>query len=277
MKTKKIIILSLFILSVFILNNVYAQAIPLNDLELKIEQKHLNNPNEPPLTKHVKVGKTKRTLRAFWYSMAKELSEDSYYHTYKIKANKGILETDNFNSKRSLLLPSMWGDGYIRSETALGFWLDPEFLDLSGKKRIPFNVGFINPNKYLLRAAPDSIFDKITYFQNLYEQYVVDHKIRADVNISKSHAKELKKFIKEFFNARKIAKTKAKLNVNNVEESYPALIIGNHYYHLTVIDDPLNPLVINFKVLADNAPKLFEQQFKEMKKLFEFSVAEVTY
>ena len=83
--------------------------------------------------------------------------------------------------------------------------------------------------------------------------------------------------MKDFFVVGVIAKSNAKLRANNILESYPVLIIGNRYFNLTVINDPLNPLVIQFQLFDDKVPPLFKDQLKELKEMFEFRITEVTY
>jgi len=254
-----------------------AQAIPLNNLELKVEPIHQKDNKEVLTPKTIRIVQTKYALRLFWYTLVKQEEEGAYYKTFKVKASKGIVETDKLEGKRAFFMPTMWGGGYIRTETVLPLWLDPVFLDLKGSKQLPFNVGFLNINKYLLKATPNDVFEKLNYFQNLYNQYVVGFELREDVRLSNTNEKALKKFIKDFFVVGVIAQSKARLRANNILESYPVLIIGNRYFNLTVINDPLNPLVIQFQLFDDKVPSLFEEQFKELKEMFEFRVTEVSY
>jgi hypothetical protein len=269
--------LILFIVCLIIPQIANSQAIPLNKLELKVEPIHQKDNKDVLTPKTIRVVKTKHALRLFWYTLVKQEDEEAYYKTFKVKASKGIVETDKLEGKRAFFMPTMWGGGYIKTETVLPLWIDPVFLDLKGSKQLPFNVGFLNINKYLLKATPNDVFEKLNYFQNLYNQYVVGYELREDIRVSKTNEKALKKFVKDFFVVGVIAKSKAKLRANKIVESYPVLIIGNRYFNLTVINDPLNPLVLQFKLFHDKVPQLFKEQFKELKEMFEFRVTEVTY
>jgi len=269
--------LLVFIFMLSMAQVVYAQAIPLNKMTLQINPLHKNNDDSAIEPKTIRIIQTDKSLKVFWYSLVKEKAADAYYPTFKVKANRGIVETDALNGKAALFYPALWGNGYIRTETALPLWMDPKILELKGRQKIPFNVGIINLNKYLLKAAPDAVFEKISFFQNLYDQYVYGTEIRADVKISKSEEKDLKKFIKEFFSVEQLAKTKSALYVNNVKEDYPVLLIGNRYYEMVVINDPLNPLVIRLKFNNDKAPKLFKKQFDEFAELFEYYISHINY
>ncbi len=76
---------------------------------------------------------------------------------------------------------------------------------------------------------------------------------------------------------RNLAKTKATIVVNSAKETYPAKIIGNNYYQFVVIDDPLNPLVVNFKIFPEKTPRLFRDVFKDLKDDFEYYVTQIHY
>ena len=105
---------------------------------------------------------------------------------------------------------------------------------------------------------------------------IVDEDLQPNVQLSKSDQKELKSFARNFFYTGIIAHTKASLIVNGNKGSYPSVIIGNDYFHLIVIDDPTCPLVIGFQIFAEKTPRLFQDVFKDFKRLFEFQVTQVT-
>jgi len=255
---------------------VQSQAIPFSGMKLKLVPRYKDVAGEIG-SKSVTVYRTKKGIKVVWYSLVKDFDEEAYYPTYKIKSRRGIIETDGLDLKTAFFLPHLWGNGYIRSETALPLWLDPEYLSIKGKQKRSFNSGLLNSNRYLLKMAPDELFDKLNFFQNLYDQYVTGMQVRTDIRLSKKNQRELRKFVKNFFLVKKIAKTKATIYVNKIKESYPSLIIGNEYFHFVVIDDPLNPLVVNFKIFPDKAPKVFRKSFKLFKKNFEYMITQVTY
>ncbi|EKD51117.1 MAG: hypothetical protein ACD_62C00342G0002 [uncultured bacterium] len=269
----------LFILIVLCLwtSDLLAQAMPIEKMSLTIEMQHVGEHEDILTPKTVKFAQTDKALRLFWYSLVKKLDQEAYFHTYRVEASRGIVETDNFAGKRALILPALWGDGYVRSETALPLWVDPEFLSLKGKKQLPFNAGLLNVNKQLLKAAPDEVFEKVNYLQNLYDQYVSGFTVRSDIKLKKVLAKELDDFIRNFFFVVKLSESKVTIAVNRVNEEYPVVWLGNDYYELAVLNDPLNPLVLNFKIHEDKTPKVLQEQFGEIAKLVNFSVKEITY
>jgi hypothetical protein len=266
----------LFFLLLFISANVFAQAIPLKNLTLHLVP--TNKKNSYGLSsKTIQVSKTKKNLKVTWYSLVKELDEAAAYPTYKIKSSRGVIDTDNIELKNGYFQPALWGQGYIRTQSALPLWIDPEYLSLRNNQEKLLNTGILNASKNLLRLAPDKLYEQITYFQNLYDQYVESGQIKDGTGLRKSDKRELKKFIKEFFYVKNIAKTKANITVNQLTEKYPARIIGNNYFQFIVIDDPLNPLVLSFKLYPDKAPKLFKRVLKELQEGIEFYVSQINY
>lgn len=256
--------------------NVFAQAIPLDKVVLRVVPS-AKMAEELLAVKTVQLAQTPSGAKVLWQSLVKERDMNAHYPTFKIRANRGVIETDGFIGKTGFFPPALWGNGYIRTDSFSPLWLDPEFLMLKTRESRAFNVGILNMNPTLLRLVPDKTYQKLSYFQNLYDQYVAVADIKATATVKKTDAKELREFIKEFFVMRNLAKTKATLFVNKDKETYPAKIIGNNYFQFVVIDDPLNPLVINFKIFPEKAPRLFKGVFKDLKDDFEFYVTQIHY
>ncbi|OVE81448.1 hypothetical protein BVY03_03700 [bacterium K02(2017)] len=263
------------LLIIFIPFQLQAQSIPLNGLSIRLVPKDAKTDKVAP--KNINILSSRLGYRVMWYSLVKELQEQTMYPTYRINANRGVIEINNFELKTSFFHPSLWGNGYIRSETALPLWIDPEYLALKGRQKRTLNIGLLNGNKHLIKQAPDSLFDQVNFFQSLYDQYVQGGVVKEEVNLRKSVRKSLKKFTKEFFLVHKVAKTKAELFVGDKKTKLDAVIIGNAYFNLVVIDDPLNPLVIHFKIFDNKVPTVFKQIFKRFKKHFEFRVTQLKY
>jgi len=212
-----------------------------------------------------------------WTSMSKELvSMDPFPH-FKIRAGKGVIHVDGLAGKTGLFHPALWGKGYYRPRSRLPLWLDPAYLELKGKNYKSFDVGFVTADKIVLQSAPDMHFEKISFFQNLYKHYIVNGQIKSSDKLKKTDKRELTKFIHGFFRVRRLAKTKADVVVNKSRKIYPAKIIGNEYYQMVVIDDPLNPLIVSFKISTHKIPRVFQKVFKYFKKHFEYLVTQVNY
>ncbi len=267
--------LKILFLCLFFATNTFAQSIPLQSTTLRIVPRYQALDKGLLGGKFVVVSQTDDGARITWYSIVKELDESGDYPTYKIKSKKGVLDVGGLSNKTTFLLPELWGLGYHRVERALPLWIDPAYLKLKGHEKRTFNVGLINNNADYLRQASPEAYGRLTGFQNLYDQLFVDGEPLA-ASGTKSDQRDLKKFAKEFFFAGEIAKTKASLLVNGTKQNYPALIIGNDYYNLVVIDDPLNPLVVSLHIAADKAPRLFQDVFNDFKQLFEFQVTQIT-
>lgn len=266
----------MLIVTSFIPTNTRAQSIPLNGLSLKLVPQH-ESVAEDVGTKAVQVSYDSRGLKVIWYSLVKNMVEGTEYPTFKIKVRRGIVETDGLELKTALFQPALWGNGYIRTETALPLWVDPEYLKLKGRQKQAFNAGLLGTNKYLLKTAPDRLFEQLTYFQNLYDQYVMGHEVRDDIGLKRSDRSDLREFANEFFLVRRVARTRATLFVNQKKDRYPARIIGNDYFHLVVLDDPLNPLVIRFRVFPEKVPTVFKKIFEQFKRDFEFRITQINY
>lgn len=269
---KKLFFIFLFLISL----NTFAQAIPLDNVVLRLVPS-AKTADELLAVKTAQLTQTPNGAKILWQSLVKERDMNAHYPTFKIRANRGVIETDGFIGKSGFFPPALWGNGYIRTDSFSPLWLDPEFLQLKTRDTRAFNAGFLNMNANLLRLVPDKTYQKLIYFQNLYDQYVTAGDIKAGATIKKADVKELKEFIKDFFVMRNLAKTKATIFVNKAKETYPGKIIGNDYFQFVVIDDPLNPLVIHFKIFPEKAPRLFKNVFKDLKDDFEFYVTQIHY
>ncbi|MBF0106656.1 MAG: hypothetical protein HQM16_15180 [Deltaproteobacteria bacterium] len=252
-----------------------SQAIPLDKMSLRLIPRDADA--DVVGSKTITLELTPFGLKLLWYSLVKEFDEGAHYPTYKIKAHRGVVEVDNLEQKTVFFHPSLWGEGYLRTESALPLWLNPDYLDPESKQRMYFNVGILNLDKYMIKKAPDVIYDQVIFFQNLYDQYVDREEIREGLNLNKTDQKEIKKFIREFFYIKRIAKTKTEIYVNNRQESYPAVVFGNTYFQFVVVDDPLNPLIVSLRVIPEKAPKPFQESFSRFKKNFEFRVTQVSF
>lgn len=267
-----------FLIIVFFLGTIspaFGQTIPLNGLSLRLVPK--SKTEDEMGTKTVVISQNKSGIKLSWHSLVKELDENAYYPTYKVQAKKGLIETDSLDLKTAFFQPSLWGMGYIRSDTALPLWVDSEYLNLKGRQKRQFNVGLLNNSKFILKSAPGSLFEKLNYFQNLYDQYIRGGEVRSDVKLSRRREKDLKKFVDDFFMVRTIAKAKAALVVKGKKQEFDSRIIGNNYYHLIVLDNPANPLVLHFKMFPEKAPKVFEKVLKELAKSLEFQVTQLSF
>jgi len=269
---------ALIALTFFVLlsSDVIAQSIPIDGMAIKITPAS-KKADESISEKSIHVNKTKSGIKVFWYSIVRNRDETKYFPTFVVKASKGIVEIDSLDFKRTFFQPSLWGNGYIRSGTSLPLWVDPKILELKGRQKGKLNIGLLNMSQNIMQLVPEPLFEQVSFFQNLYDQYIKDGEVRESLGLRKSQQRELKSFIKEFNFVRRIAKTKAKITVNEAKEDYPSLIIGNDYYQVVVLDDPLNPLVVSFKIFDDKYPKVFRNTFKSLKENLEFKVSKIDY
>ncbi|MCP5464384.1 MAG: hypothetical protein H7A33_05095 [Deltaproteobacteria bacterium] len=254
----------------------FAQAIPLDNLNITIEPQEISDSGAMG-QKSIRVDQNARGVKISWYSLVKELDKEAYYPTYKIRARRGIMEVDGFEGKVGFFQPILWGNGYLRLDTVLPLWLPPEVLNLKGRQRLKFNAGIIGNRKVLLKAAPDAAFEQMSFIDSLYRQYVNAGEPRGDLDISRSERKRVKDFVDEFFEVQRLAKVDAELQINGSTKEFPALVIGNDYFQFVVIDDPLNPLVLSFKLFPKEAPRFLRKIFKAFKKDVEFRVTQIQY
>lgn len=256
-------------------HKAFCQAIPINKVSLRLVPRDQHAEEVSPKT--INMARTRFGYKLLWYSLVKEFDEEAHYPTYKMRADRGIIEIDSLDHKVAFFHPSLWGNGYIRSELALPLWVNPEYLELKGKQKKPFNIGLLNNGRHIIKKAPDVIYDQIIFFQNLYNQYVEGDEVNDALNLRKSEKRGIKKFIREFFYVRKIAKTKSEIYVNLKKESYPSIVFGNEYFQFVAINDPLNPLIINLRILPAKVPKAFRESFKRFKKNFEYRITQISY
>lgn len=210
-----------------------------------------------------------------WFSLTKELYSENPYPHYKIKSKKGAIQFDSWVAKSHFFLPALWSDGMMRLDSVLPLWVDPIYLGLKNREKRSFHLGILNFNRSLVKATPDLIFEKLSYFQNLYDQFVERGDVRSDVNLNKSDQRELKKFSNDFFDLQLVARTEVSVIVNQVQKTIKARILGNDYFQLVVLDDPDNPLVLAVKFFPDEAPRIFKSLFSFFKKNLEFKITRV--
>lgn len=268
---KFLIFIFLFLLPVA----AHAQAIPLDKLAIRLVPRG-DEVNGEVGIKTIKIVPSDNGIKLAWFSMVKIEDEAAEFPTFKIKAKRGMIEVDSLEGKISFYQPNLWGNGFARVENSLPLWVSPEYLD-SEKQEKMFSVGLLNIDKNYLKTAPEELLSEFRYFQNLYDQVVAGLQNKSLPNVKKAEEKELRDFVRDFFYVKVMAKTKASLVVNGTKETYPAKIIGNEYFHLVVIDDPLNPLVVTFKLFPEKSPRLFKKSFDFFKKNSEYVITQVSY
>jgi hypothetical protein len=252
----------------------HAQIGPLHNLTLEVAPSFGGNENDVNV-KQVKVAVTADGLTVTWFSLAKELYSENPYPHYKIKSKKGVIQFDSLLAKGGFFLPALWSDGYMRLDSVLPLWVDPIYLGLKNREKRAFNLGILNFNRNLVKATPDLIFEKLSYFQNLYDQFVERGAVRSDVNLNKSDQRELKKFSNDFFEIQSVARTEVSIIVNQVQKTVKARILGNDYFQLVVLDNSDNPLVLAVKFFPNEAPRIFKSLFSFFKKNLEFKITQV--
>lgn len=260
---------------IFFLFSPPTHALPLTGLSLRLVPKTVAESGVAP--KIVEVSKSDDAVRLKWFSLVKDPVDGLAYPTYKIRANRGVLDIDDFHGKNGFFHPHLWGQAFVSLGGSLPLWVSPEYLELSGKSLRGFNVGFLNLSSHALQAAPDRLYEELRYFQNLYDHYFDGRGVNRQAKLSRSDEKELKIFRDEFFKVGLVAKTEAKLMVNKKVTALQARILGNRYYQIVVLDDPVNPLVVSLRILMDKAPRVFHKNFEFLKENFEFQVTQVNH
>lgn len=249
--------------------------IPLDKMVIRLVPKSPDGVG-PIGVKTVEVARLGEKIRLSWSSLDKELVSEDPYPRYKVMGLSGVLEMPGLTGKAAFFHPEFWGRGFLRLQDELPLWLDPVYLTLSGKAKKDFQIGWLNADKKTLQAAPDAHFEKILYFQNLYGHYGGTPKPGL-APLTDADKKSLREFNRDFFQVEFIAKTKAELVVNKKRASLPARIIGNEYFHFTVLDDAENPLIVSFRVLPEKTPVVFRKVFDYFKQHFEFQITQVNY
>lgn len=271
----KLQILFLCLFSLFTVS-VQAQVIPLNGLKVTITPKYKDAEDEMAV-KSAWVKKQSSGIQISWYSLVKDFLENAHYPTYKIKAERGVMELKELSQKTNFFLPSFWGQGYVRLDTTNPLWIDPEYLALKGRQKRRFRLGLVNGDSYLQKIMPDELYEKVQYFQTLYHQYYSASGVRPELPLKKRDRKDLEDFYKGFFFIERIAKTKAEIFVNDVKTSYPAKILGNEYFQMVVLDEPENPLVLQFATMKTKVPAVFKHSFKDFARKFDYQISHISY
>lgn len=253
---------------------VHAQAWPLHNLTVEISPT-FGGDGDGVNVKRAKIVVGNDGVVVSWYSLVKELYSENPYPHYKIKSKKGALQFNSFIAKNGFFLPALWSDGYMSLDSVLPLWVDPIYLSLKNREKRAFNLGVLNFNRSLVKATPDLIFEKLSFFQNLYDQFVDRGDVRTGVKLNKSDQREIKKFANDFFSIESIARIESSVIVNKVQKMIPARILGNDYFQLVILDDPENPLVLAVKFFPDEAPRVFKSIFSFFKKNLEFKIKRV--
>lgn len=271
-RINQIIVLALVLFCAF---SLPAHALPLTGISLRLVPKTAAESGVAP--KIVEISKIDDAIRLKWFSLVKDPVDGLAYPTYKVRTNRGVLDVDDLRGKNAFFHPHLWGQAFVSLGGSLPLWVSPEYLELSGKASQGFNVGFLNLSSHALQAAPDRLYEELRYFQNLYDHYFDGRGVNREAKLSKSDEKELKIFREDFFKMGLVAKTEAKLIVNKKVTTLQARILGNRYYQIVVLDDPVNPLVVSLRILTDKVPRVFHKNFEFLKENFEFQVTQVNY
>lgn len=249
-------------------------ALPLTGTTLRLIPKTGDGPLTP---KTIQIAKKGEGLMLTWFSLGREKAVGEVYPTYKIKAARGVIEVDGINGKSGFFSPLLWARGYVRLASSLPLWLDPVYLGLSGREKMKLDPGFLSLDRMTLKSAPDVVSRSALYFQNEYKYYVQDGSINPNASVRGRDERELKLFLRDYFQVSLLAKSSIKLAINGRITEHSAKLIGNKYHHFVVLDDVLNPLVLAFHMHADGAPRIFKKSFLGLKQNFEFQVTQVKY
>lgn len=251
--------------------------LPLTGTTLRLVPKGSGDQVLPVGPKIIQVIKKGSALQASWFSLTREAVPEQLYPTYKVKTARGVVEVDGLSGKDKFFHPHLWGVGFVRLSGSLPLWMDPACLGLKGREKMNFEPGFLSLDHVALKASPHEVFQKVLYFQNEYQYYIKNGEINPNASLKRADERELKSFLKEYFQVSLLAKTKVKLVVNKKVQELAARMIGNRYYHLIVLDDVLNPLVVAFRVTPDRAPRVLKKSFASLNRHFEFQVTQVSY
>lgn len=266
----------LFLMLCFVSLQVHAAVVPLNGLKVTIVPKHRDAEDELRI-KSAWVNSQQNVIKISWYSLVKDFVEGATYPTYKIKAERGVIETEALTNQGQVVVPAFWGQGFIRLNQGLPLWVSPELLKLKGRQKRHLNLGFSGQSDYLQKFMPDEAYEKVSYFNTLYNQYFNESGVRPEIPVKKKTRKELDSFYRGFFFVEALAKTKAELFINDVKESVDARIFGNDYFQMVILDQEDNPLILQFGFVTKKIPGPFRRLFTEIGKLIEYRVSHVSY
>lgn len=207
-------------------------------------------------------------VRINWEGLVRELKEEDPFPHYGITRERGVLQIEGLNGHNSFFLPVYWGRGFLRLTDTLPLWLSPEYL--GSEKPLRLTLGLLHPGRTMQQTAPDDFFAKTSLFTSLFERTFDGNKIRDEKKYPDEEKKLLREFVRDFPLIQSLAKTSVELEVKKQKQKFAAKIIGNDYYHLVVLDDEQNPLVLSLLFFPEHVPLTF-------RKLFDFFKAEASF
>lgn len=216
-------------------------------------------------------------LRLTWYSLVRELAENTVFPTYVMKTRKGILDVSNFSHKTAFLNPIFWPGGFYNTVTSLPLWVDPAYLKLKRRQKRNFFVGLVHFNTEVIKSISVEYREPLLFFKNLHDQYIKSGKVRENLDLKRSEEKRLERFIEDFAFVTEQGDDKLQVSVNGVPQELNVKKIGNDYFELWVLDDPTNPLVLKLELDSRKMPHAFEDSYEKFKKFFEYKISEIEF
>ncbi len=265
---------TLFLL--FFATPAHAQIIPLDGLSIRMIFPADGGSDS---ARTINVNKEENGWRVSWYAMEKVYQGDVPYPTWAVKTRKGTLDFDGFSGKTGLLHPRLWGEGYFQLTHLLPLWVDKDFLFLDSKKNQTkaFNVGILDPSQLVLQSASDEAFAKLNRFQALYNHFIEHGQVREALSLKRQDVDALNKFARDFFLIRYLAQTEVKIVANREKKTVLGQILGNDYFHLVVLRDFQNPLVLAVIFHPEKVPEAFRPFFEDFEKLYAYQIMQVNY
>jgi hypothetical protein len=255
---------------------VYAQIIPLDGLSMRMI---FPADGSSDSARTINVNKVDAGWRVSWAAMEKVYQGDVPYPTWAVKARKGSMDFDGFSGKTGLLHPRLWGEGYFQLTHLLPLWVDKDFLFLDKKKNETraFNVGVLDPSQVVLQSASEDAFAKLNRFQALYNHFIEHGQVRETLSLKRQETDELNKFARDFFLIRHLAQTEVNIVLNREKKTVLGQILGNDYFHLVVLRDFQNPLVLAVIFHPEKVPVAFRPFFEDFEKSYAYQITQVNY
>lgn len=285
---KKLLLLTLALVLCVTSSSVWAEEeekellIPVSGMQITITPKQSEDkdakPNDLLGIKKVTVFRRRsNVLRATWYSLVRELAENTVYPTYVIQTRKGILDVSNLSHKTAFLNPILWPNGYLNTITSLPLWMDPAYLSLKRRQKRNFFIGLVQFNTDVVANISVEYREPLLFFKNLYDQFIKAGKVRDNIEIKRSEEKRLERFVEEFFFVSEKGEGEVKVKINGVEKELKVKEVGNDYFTLFVLNDPTNPLILKLELETRKLPDAFEESFKTFKTFFEYQISEIEF
>ena len=252
--------------------------IPLNGLKIRLVPKTVEPVGDLGV-KTITVSADGNTVKIDWFSTVRLSKKTKPWPEYKVAMKRGVIQWPAHSLKTFWLHPHFWSSGFSSLEEGNPLWVPAELLNPAiAKKDVFFDLVFLNPFIENFGKIDSGLFQKVNEFRTLVGLVLSPDNPEAATNLPLKDKRKLEAFIHDLRHIHFLEGNKNEpLIVNGNQAKVPAVLVGNKYVVLTVLNNASTPLILNIEFNPAEVPSAFKGIFHFFKDYFEFQVTQVQY